>query len=274
MSESPTIPSYSRDAQGLVTGMTYVYEDNGLINWKSMIPSKYFGIKKDKVDDVTRKYLKDGVSLDSLDLSKIEDYYLYIKKGGMMYLARLRGYSSLLQTVPYVSDTKAVAVCTMTFIPNFETGMQPFTCSDMANGSLYNVPAGFESYIETFAANRSFSRCVRLALGINVVTEEELGANGRKQEFPSMPSKAVIGDGEGPAPATSFEAWALVEAKCKDRKITFDNLKKASKGQFEIDKNLFLSDPETWASFADIKPKDAWSILGKMETVSVIKKAK
>ncbi len=273
MNEStPTV--YQRDSRGLVSGYEYVYEDNGLINWKAMIPSKYLGIKKDKIDDVVRKYCKDGVTLDSLDLSKVEDYFLYIKKGGMTFLARLRGYSSLIQTVPYVSDTKAVAVCTMTFVPNFETDMQPLVCSDMANGSLYNVPSGFESYIETFAANRSFSRCVRLALGINVVTEEELGANGRKQELPSAPSKNPVNDSDIPTPATSFEAWALVESKCKDRKITFENLKKASKGQFEIDKNLFLSDPDTWTTFSDIKPKDAWSILGKMESTSTVKKIK
>ena len=269
--DNPTPPSnFKRNAFGLIPGIQYKFDELGLINWKAMIPTKYLMVKKDKEEQVKRKYKVDDLS--TLDLSTVEDYFLFVKLGGMNYLATLRGYKSLRHHVDYVSDNKAVVTCTMEFTPNFENP-DGFTCSGVANASIFNTSGGFESYIETFAENRSFTRCVRRALRINMVTEEELGGDDKKQLREDVVKAAVarakssgLTHEDVPAAATEitgFKPSDRLAQMCQTNNppISFEAVKR---GAMKF-KSELTTDPETWTEFKSIGNTDAFILIGKFK---------
>lgn len=263
---------YSRLPNGLVRGVNYKFGEDHLVNWKAMIPSKYLMVKKDKVDDVKRKYKVENVN--DLDLSTVEDYFLYIKLGGMNYLATLRGYNKLVYSIPYVSDTKAVANCEMHFIPNFENP-EGLTCSGVASASIYNVSSGFESFIETFAENRALTRCVRRALRINVVTEEELGGDDKKLEREAFVRHKMAENAgntnyspnvKSEAPQSQVlghQPYAVLAAICEIQvpPVKFEALKM---GAIRFKESL-TSNPETWTDFKDINANDSYTLINKLK---------
>jgi hypothetical protein len=239
----------TRDANGLIPGFPYVKID-GRINWKAHIGSQWLRVKDDKIKEVETRYTK---KIKDIDLSTLEDYYLYVKLGGYNEVARLRGYDSLLQSVDYVDGQKAVVTCTMHFIPNTEDP-NGLTCAGVASGSIYNIKPEFAAFMETFAENRAFSRCVRRALNINIVAEEELGKGV------AMPTAEPVATTSEEADST--KAYGYLSKLCREKGMTLDNLKTRSAGI----KGLLTSDPVTWTDWKDIPKPDIWTLVEKVKT--------
>lgn len=240
---------FQRDENNLVENAEYKYDPDGRIDWKALLNVKWLRVKDDKKSEVERKYKK---PISELDLSTVEDYYLYVTLGGYNEVARLRGFDSLIHKVDFVDQTKAVVTCTMHFLPNHED-KAGLTCSGVASGSVYNVSPDFVQFMETIAENRAFVRCVRRALNINIVGQEELGKGL------SMTQGAAESRPEEPQETASLKPYAVLEKRCRELKITFVALQTSAK----TIKDKLTSDPASWTDFKDIEKADVWTLLGR-----------
>jgi hypothetical protein len=264
-----------RDADGLLIGKQYKYDEFGLIDYKAMIPSKFLRVRKDKEDEVKKKFKV--ADLDDLDKSTVPDYFLYMTLGGINYLANLRGYVELDQRIEHATDTKTVAVCNMTFIPNFENP-DGLSCAGVASASIYNVSNGFESYIETFAENRAFARCVRRALRISVVTEDEIGGEDKvelRKAFMDKQKKVLTESPESVPSSSSaaYEPWQVLEERCRNYTPPrpFESIKQTAINAYETGRLKLKNNPVEWTDFKDIKQIDAFIILNEMEKLDKAK---
>ena len=264
MIESPTpfIPPFERDERGLVKGITYHYTPEGRIDWKRLVSPQFLYVTNEHKD---RACQEQGVTLDKLDLTKVNDKWLRITIGGINQLANLRGYVSMDYPIMHVADGSVTVTCSMTFIGNYETDMVPLTCAAVASANLYSVDKDFTPYLATFAENRAFTRCVKRALQINILSDVEIGGDSKKA--------AQVAQTEAPessAPVAGFEARHLLESKCTEKKISFETMR----GAAILHVNNWVKAPTEWKSFEDVQPTDAFFVLGRMEEADQKRKAK
>lgn len=264
MNNSEDNPVYERDARGLVKGIIYHFTPEGRIDWRRMVDARFLYITNEFKDKACQEQ---GKPLAELDLMKVNEKWLRMTIGGINQLANLRGYMSLEYPHVHVTDSCVTATCAMQFIGNFETEGDLFVCSAIASANMWNVDKDFTSYLATFAENRAFSRCVKRALQINILSDVEIGGDGRKN---TNITGAVAGESSDSTPAAGFEPLNVLESKCKASSITFEAVKAAAlKYETEL-----KSKPNEWKGFADIQAIDAWLILSKMEAKdSKLKKA-
>lgn len=126
-------------------------------------------------------------------------------------------------------------------------------------------------YLETFAENRAFSRCVKRALQINVLSDIEIGGDGRDAATPGEDDAVAAATSAG---VSGFEPLHRLQELCRKHKpteITFAVLKDAaSQYQSELKGNV-----AEWTSFESIQALDAWVIVGKiLEKADGVKKSK
>lgn len=249
-----------RDHNGLVTGIKYIYTEDGLVDWFSMLKPQHLYVLKDKEKEVEKKY---GKSISELNLKDIDKKYLCVLLSGLRYLANLRGAKIIRQNVNnvyydprYEAVTSCTATCNIVWIGNFETGMQEVEYSDIAGASLISVDPFVKKYIETIAANRAFCRAVRGFLNISVVSKDEVGPD---TTFPTIsPEDTEI------SKSTKNNATDFLQKRLNEEKWSFDLFKKAViKGHLDKFKNSSVS-PEKWESIKDIPPEDVFVILGTM----------
>ena len=126
----------------------------------------------------------------------------------------------------------------------------------------------FLPYLETFAENRAFVRCVKRALQINVLSDIEIGGDGREATTDDDTSNAAAAS----APV-GFEPAHRLQKICRDSKpeITFEAVKAAAlKYKEEME-----GDVTKWTSWESIEPRNAWVIAGKiLEKAEAAKKGK
>lgn len=159
-----------RNNLGLIEGFNYVYKDN-YIDWRKLIPAEFLYIDSSKTEET--------------DISKCEDSQLVVKLGGMIYLAKIRGYKSVRYPVIIASESYAAVSCEIEWIPNYETENQSVFYSSTAGVHFNNAsPFGMRYSVET-AENRAFCKCIRKFLGINIVSQEELGESKPKENIPA-----------------------------------------------------------------------------------------
>lgn len=246
--------SYERLPNGLIQGYEYLKDENGRINWKAHLNVKWLRVKDDKKAEVEKRY---GKSVRELDLSTVEDYYLYVTLGGYNEVARLRGFDSLTHSVDYVDGQKAVVTCTIRFVPNVEEP-SGLTCAGVASGSIYNIQPDFAPFMETIAENRAFVRAVRRALNINIVGAEELG---KGVALPTSPTPDSAQD----LPETaSLKPYAVLEKRCRELGVSFESLK----GRSIASKTLIKGDAAQWTDWKDIEKGDVWTLLEKVNEPS------
>ena len=157
--------SYKRDENGLLENIQYEFNDDGSVDWRSMIkeehlfPNKsWFELRK---KDVPRS------------IEGLKDHQLLIKLSGIKELARLRGFDSVsFETVKCEMDHVAVKCC-IVFIANYET-LERVIYEDMANATFNNTSSFATKFLETIACNRAFVRCVRNFLNVHIVGDDEI----------------------------------------------------------------------------------------------------
>jgi len=195
VSELKIIENFKRDENGLLTKPTvpYSFNEDGSIDWRSMVRKEFLVSNKERTKET--------------DVTKLEDKDLIILLGGIKELAQIRGYTNVSYAVSAPNQDYVAAVCSISFIPNYETGGREVTFSAIGDASPYNTKDFAKNYLGPIAENRAFCRCVRNFLKINIVAQEELGKS--KDEEKNV-----------------FEPSSLLEKVMKDKNISFDVVKK------------------------------------------------
>lgn len=156
-----TQPKNTRNELGLLSNVNYVYNADGLIDWRKMIPIEFLVPNKDKTDET--------------DVTQLQEDKLIILLGGLKYLAQLRGFLDVSYRIVTASQEYVATICKIRWLPNFETDNKFITFEATAGAHLNNVKSFARYYLVEMAENRAFARCVRNFLRINIVSDKELG---------------------------------------------------------------------------------------------------
>ena len=193
---------------GLITQpkVNYIYDENGLIDWRSMITKKWLVPNKDRTNET--------------DVSKLKDNELIILLGGIKELAQIRGYTNVDYTVTSPSSDYVVATCRISWIPNYETENNPVTFSSIGDASISNTNDFAKNYLGPIAENRAFVRCVRNFLRINIVAQEELGATSNSKNGESSL------EATGEKNVDQSDPHYLLDKVMKEKSVSFEKLKK------------------------------------------------
>mgnify|MGYP001612401636 CR=1 FL=1 len=277
------IPFRRDPATGLIVGQTYKYAPEGRIDYRAMVPTKYLYVAHEYRDRVIKEQ---GKALADIDILQVKDDWLRIRIGGLNHLAHMRGVRSCTYPQLQTREGFAAAVCQITFIGNTETNMESETWSAMASATIRSVDKQFIPYLETFAENRSFGRCVKRALQINILSDVEVGGEGRKAAGEGEADTPAVPAEEG-APPTGYQPYNYLITKCRDNKdakgkpvpITFDALKAAAlkmNTDTPADKanERCVTDPAQWVGFESIPPADVWLLMGKIDAAAKAGKGK
>ena len=199
---SSSIVRVERDTDGLIRQpkVDYVFNEDGFVDWRKMVKPEFLYANRQKTNEN--------------DVSKLQDHELIIKLGGIKELAQVRGYSSVEYSVESPARDYVVATCMITWIPNFETEGRQVTFSAIGDASPGNTSSFAQDYLGPIAENRSFVRCVRNFLRINVVGQDEVGS--AKTSSPNQATASAAGD---------FSPKTHLASLMKSKGITFDKLK-------------------------------------------------
>jgi len=199
--EEYNIPSkiFSRNKYGLINNndISYIYNEDGTINWRGMVKPQYLVPNRQKTQET--------------DVSKLDDKDLLILLGGIKELAQIRGYTNVTYNVVAASDAYFATSCRITWIPNYETENREISFESLADASINNTKSFARHFLAAIAENRAFVRCVRNFLKINIVGQEELGDTKIIEENTFV---------ENPT-----SPYNLLDKLMKEKNITFNILK-------------------------------------------------
>jgi hypothetical protein len=169
-----------RNEFGLICdgSVEYIFDDNGLINWRKMINPKFLVPHKQWFE---RNKKEVPATIDGL-----EDNQLLILLGGIKELAQVRGYEAVTHMVTSPTNDYVVSVCSIVWTPNYETEGRIITFSAIGDASPFNTNSFGKSYLGPIAENRAFVRSVRNFLRINIVSQEEVSTSGLSPEATTM----------------------------------------------------------------------------------------
>ena len=155
------IKKVERDQDGLIKNVDYSLNEDGLIDWRKMVKPEHLVSNRQKTSNT--------------DVSSLDDKDLLILLGGIKELAQIRGYTSVSYDVHSPSSDYVVATCTIDWIANYETEGHAVSFSAIGDASPNNTQSFAKHFLGPIAENRSFVRCVRNFLKINIVGSDELG---------------------------------------------------------------------------------------------------
>lgn len=254
---------YKRNEHGLLENASYCFNEDGSVDWRSMIKDDFLYPNRDWFE-ARKKPIPS--STDGL-----RDNQLLIMLGGIKEIAKMRGYSSVDFDIDNISDGYVAAKCTIEWDGNYESSMTTYT--DVANATLANTDAFCAKFLETIACNRAFVRCVRNYLGIHIVGADEIdkskGANNSNTiehdsssdavMFPLTPSGSLqkaLGENRG---ISSFEEFkTLLRAFWKD-----DSYRPTVSGEFsnEEKEKEMSNEIKSWKSYDDIPAKECRKLI-------------
>ena len=169
---------FERDEKGLVKGLEYKYDEQGLIDWRAMLDDKWLYPNPSSVEK--------GICKRNTPVSELKDKDLCIMLGGLKELAQWRGFTSVQYAVVSASPEYVAMTCQIGWVKNFETNdisekersfsyRDPILFSSVADAHLGNTRSFAKNFLAAIAENRAFSRAVRNFLRINIVSDIELG---------------------------------------------------------------------------------------------------
>lgn len=236
---------YSRDENGLLKNIQYTFNEDGSVNWRSMIKDEHLFPNKSWFDlrkkDVPRS------------IEGLKDHQLLIKLSGIKELARLRGFESVsFETEKCHPDHVAVKCC-IVFIANYET-TERVIYEDMANATLNNTSSFAQKFLETIACNRAFVRCVRNFLNVHIVGDDEIDKSdstvNKSQNNDLTPTGFLKKELSESHSINSYQDFLpLLRDLHKDKKISIPT---------EVIK--------TWSDFGDISAKDCRILLASIKS--------
>lgn len=182
-----------RDENGLIKGIEYKFDENGLVDWRAMVPKSFLYLNNAKKEQIEKKY---GKELDKIDIEtdKVEDKDLIVNLAGIKFLSFLRKYNSVTYSVKAANLEFAAAACEIEWSPNYETENQTIKFQSLASASINNTKSFAQNYLVEMAENRAFCRAVRNFLRINIVSSEELGNGEIEQDNPTQSADTTINE--------------------------------------------------------------------------------
>lgn len=166
-----------RNEYGLLeSGVQYIYNSEGLIDWRRMINPKYLAVNKANFEK--RKQPVPPT------IEGLEDKDLLVLLGGIKELCNTRGYYDVEYSITSPSNDYIVACCKIRWIPNFETEGREVSFSAIGDASPFNTNSFGKNYLGPIAENRAFVRAVRNFLRINIVSQEELAPSSGQETKP------------------------------------------------------------------------------------------
>lgn len=248
---------FTRDKFGLLPEITYVFDENGYVNWRKMVPIQFLYINSDikNKERIEKKYNKNIKDID-ISTDNVEDRDLIITLAGLKYLLRLRGYSSVVFSTKEASDQYASVNCYIDFIGNFETNGFSQSYSENGSAHLRSTDSFMRAYLVEAATNRAFARCIRNYLNINIVSKEELFDQSKVE---------AMGDGSNGGDnktITNGSAHTILENKCAEKGLSFTDVRKAACVNYKV---ILDSNPELWNKWSDLSAQDCYVLLGKIK---------
>jgi hypothetical protein len=238
-----------RDELGLLSGVNYIFNEDGTVNWRSMVKQEFLYPNKDwffsRKKDVPKS------------IEGLTDKQLLILLGGVKDVARLRGYSSVTYQISGDKD-HVVASCRINWIGNYESNMQEIFFEDYANATLENTDKFCQKFLETIACNRSFVRCVRNFLNINVVGDDEIDKSEKSLSIDSSENEKDL---------TVLTPQGTLEKIAKEKAInSFENFVSWLREQWKSGayKN---EEAKNWSQYSDINPKECRKLIALLSKV-------
>jgi hypothetical protein len=213
----------TRNELGLIDTVTYAFNEDGSIDWRKMINPKYL-VPNKQVFDKRKKEIPQSIE-------GLEDKELLILLHGLKELAKIRGFSSVEYKVSAPSDSCILAVCSISWIPNYETENRPVLFSAIGDATPFNTNGFGRTFLGPIAENRSFVRCVRNFLRINITGQDEIGGQNPSEE-PSQESSQK---------ETIVTPASLLNEVMKGKKITFEQVKSKLKKEGFKDADVLSS---------------------------------
>ena len=234
---------YKRNEHGLLENADYVFNEDGSIDWRSMIKAEFLYPNRGWFDARNKPVPKTTEGLD--------DKQLLIMLGGIKELAKLRGYSAMDFEVNNISDGYVTAKCTINWTDNYETVHEYATSyADVANATLANTDAFCAKFLETIACNRAFVRCVRNYLNIHIVGADEID----KSQGQAVTSVDAV--------APPITPLGILEKVLREKYATtsFDDFKALLRDLWKQEKYRNES-AKDWGSFQDIDGAEARKLI-------------
>jgi hypothetical protein len=232
---------FQRDKNGLLTNIQYAFDEDGSVNWRSMVKDEHLFPNKD--------WFKIRNQAMPSNVEGLKDHQLLIKLGGIKELARLRGFSNISYDTVKCDHDHVAVVCRISFIPNYETGGEEVIFEDMANATINNTSDFGQIFLETIACNRAFVRCVRNFLNVHIVGDDEINKNNGK-------SRTTLTSPQTLTPSGILEANAANKLNCS----SFDDFKQVLRDWWR--ENLYKNEKaSSWEDWGDIPPPEARVLL-------------
>jgi hypothetical protein len=179
--------AFSRNESGLLKSLNYKYNEDGTINWKSMVKPEFLVPNKDK--------FQVGTDFNAIDVTQLDDSQLLILLGGIKDIACIRGFTSVDYEVVTARQDYVAVKCNISWIPNYETGMLPVKFSALADAHFENTSGFGNKFLMAIAENRAFIRSVRNFLRINIVGQDEIDPKKKNEVIeesqPTNPSNVL-----------------------------------------------------------------------------------
>jgi len=227
---------YSRDDNGFLNGVEYVFNPDCSINWRAMIKPEYLVANRDSFKN------DPNIDLKSIDVTTLPDNKLLILLAGIKELAQIRVFKDVTYQVIESRPDYVSVKCTIEFIGNYETGNKSVSFSSLADAHWDNTQSFAKNFLMAIAENRAFVRCVRSFLKIHIVGSDEIGGKNNSTASSDQDS------------SSSSAPSALLEKTMQDYGITFNQIKEGA-----IRKNI--EGAETWNSCEDIPPLSIFTIV-------------
>lgn len=234
---------YKRDENGLLVNVNYIFNEDGSIDWRSMIKEEHLF--------PNRLWFESRKKSVPRSIDGLKDHQLLIKLSGIKELAKLRGFSDVSYNILKCEQDHVAVTCAIRFIPNYETGEQAVHFEDMANATLNNTSSFATKFLETIACNRAFVRAVRNFLNVHIVGDDEID----KSE--SQPTTAIT-------KSSSLSPQGILKNVCIESGHTsFENFMDLLRtwhttGIYKMPSSL---NPKEWSDFEDIPAKQAREFL-------------
>jgi hypothetical protein len=234
--------NFSRDQNGLLINKPYEFTEDGLVNWRKMINSKYL------VPNLSK--FPSGTENKDLNVQDLDDSQLLILLGGIKELANIRGYSKVEYKVFNCTQNHVAVSCKITWLPNFETSNNSVEFESLADAHLDNTKSFAKDFLMAIAENRAFVRAVRNFLRINILGSDELG---------DTKNQTVVHTESGTenAIAASHPANVLKEAMSKAN-ISFEKIKETMTKEG-------VEEAASWSGVSDIPHKTIFSLIQRIK---------
>jgi hypothetical protein len=229
------VNKFKRDINGLLENIDYTFNQDNTINWRAMINKDYLVPNRDAFRN------QKDINLKEIDVLSLTDNQLLILLAGIKELAQIRGYKNVSYDVIQAQPDYVAVKCTIDWIPNYETNMEPVSFSALADAHLDNTKDFAKNFLMAIAENRAFIRAVRSFLKINIVGNDEMG-------------KTTHIDTEVESNTTITQPVALLEKTMEEYNISFEQIKERA-----VQKKM--DGAENWSQIKDISPLNMFTII-------------